>query len=259
MRIALCFSGQMRTFDEKNLLKLHNSFIDKYDCGVFISTWENRGVSNWSEIAERSQSDFHQIIKEEKITSNMLSKIHNIKDFVIEDYQSFLNNINDENILNLLKLNADSIWQSKITSYPELYKLNSCNNMKKNFEVSSGFEYDIVIRTRPDMLHYNIDLDKYFNNVIEDNKVYIINSGYSNIVYTVFFFGNSKTMDLISDSWVDYYSLVSSSGTYDICYMLYKRCMLNNIEVGHIDIKVGDIYRMEEVSFEECIKRFKDK
>ena len=57
MRIALLICGQMRTFDHPKVLNYLNKLIEKFNCDVFLSTWNNRGISVWSEHALKEQAD----------------------------------------------------------------------------------------------------------------------------------------------------------------------------------------------------------
>ena len=56
MRIALLICGQMRTFDHPKVLNYLNKLIEKFNCDVFLSTWNNRGISVWSEHALKEQA-----------------------------------------------------------------------------------------------------------------------------------------------------------------------------------------------------------
>lgn len=38
MKLALCFSGETRTF-EKCIENINNKLLSKYDCDIFISTY----------------------------------------------------------------------------------------------------------------------------------------------------------------------------------------------------------------------------
>jgi len=42
MKIAICLSGHLRTFD-KTFRSIKEKLLDVYDCDVFISTWNNLG------------------------------------------------------------------------------------------------------------------------------------------------------------------------------------------------------------------------
>ena len=46
MRVALLLSGQMRTFDDPEVVKkYYELLINPLNADIFISTWANRGVS----------------------------------------------------------------------------------------------------------------------------------------------------------------------------------------------------------------------
>ena len=41
-KVAILLTGQLRTFDDDNVIKSWNKFIQKYDIDVFGCFWENR-------------------------------------------------------------------------------------------------------------------------------------------------------------------------------------------------------------------------
>jgi len=67
--------------------------------------------------------------------------------------------IADQNLLTFPKVtnfdgatNVNNLWKM-------LYSLQKVNELKQNYEIDNRFKYDLVIRTRPDlMLHSNVDL-----------------------------------------------------------------------------------------------------
>lgn len=39
-------AGQMRNYDNEDMVNLNNKHLfDKYNCDIFISTWDNKGYS----------------------------------------------------------------------------------------------------------------------------------------------------------------------------------------------------------------------
>jgi len=82
MRIALCISGELRTFNDENVIKNLNKYIiDDLSPDIFISTWEHVGYS------------YHQNNNLDKISSSFLTedlyKIYkNIKSINIENFDT---------------------------------------------------------------------------------------------------------------------------------------------------------------------------
>ena len=103
MKIALLICGQMRTFDHPKVLKYLNQFIKKFNCDVFLSTWNNRGISVWSEHALKEQADipieFSYEIDTSKITKSVfitlsplysMNRLHSLIETVGDDYDHWI-------------------------------------------------------------------------------------------------------------------------------------------------------------------------
>jgi hypothetical protein len=178
MRIAFCFSGELRSIDKtwpilKN--KLINYF-SSYD--IYYHTWSD---------------------------DNDINKIHyiqndpNTKDVLIEDRKTF----HEKNYIEYITNNT------KVQPFlRQLYSLNKCNMLKKEYEKRHDFKYDIVFRIRPDMLVCN---DTFLEKNIEDWDM-------EKFVYTTdhddyggyndkFYFSNSFNMDVLCSriDMIDYY------------------------------------------------------
>lgn len=138
------------------------------------------------------------------------------------------------------------------TIYPQLYKIWDAIRMKTAYEHKMNFKYDIVIRFRPDMGIINsIDL-----NLLSPFKLYHLNPPKiyePERIYDIFFYGDSHTMNIISDTWKYINELMDMPfdnvlPEMSACRVLYLQALINNIEVIDISQSIGDIYRNENVS-----------
>lgn len=120
MKIALCISGLLRTF-EKNFPNLNEFLLNKYHTDIFVHTWSeiDRGIV---------VSDFE----------NKVCKTYNPKRYLIENPIDFLES---EKMLDLNNAN---------------YNVNGVLSMfysiKKSIELIGDDDYDLVIRFRGDCL-----------------------------------------------------------------------------------------------------------
>lgn len=149
MRIAWCFSGQIRTGIKcsKNILK----FIDNYEVDFFIHTWDvETNIANSSKI----------YIKKKKIDSFI--NIYYPKKYKISNYDEYQNTINESNI------NSGNIYPLFI--FPMFQSIYESNELKKQFELENNFKYDYVIRARPDVVYPK------FNSL--DNEITYIKNRY---------------------------------------------------------------------------------
>lgn len=263
MRVALLLCGQMRTFDHPKVLEYTNKLIERFNCDVFLSTWKDRGVS-----MQTIRSQEHSLYNREEIqeiTEKDIKIFKNIKDFVISDYNYYLNNVCKDEIKSLLiSWYNDKNFSLCMSSNPEFYTMHLASKMKTKYEEENNFVYDIVIRSRPDFLHLHTDdIEKYFSNLT--NTCYHINTGktYSpDRVYPMFLISESKTMDKLCKAWEDY-DIISSTNhsmylysKYDACRLMYAQCMENQIQIKSFDRVIGDCFRIENYSDYEFFKNW---
>ena len=253
MRTALLLCGQMRTFDHPKVLEYTNKLIEKFDCDVFVSTWKNRGVSMWS---IRSQNpELYKDDVDDEITDECIEKFLNVKEYKILDYDHYLKNNCSDNIRSLLiRWYNNREFALGISSNPEFYTMHLAAEMKRKYEKDNSFTYDVVIRSRPDFLHLHTDIEKYFSDL--ENICYHINTGKTyapNRVYPMFLLSDSKTMDKLCRSWLDYDKITETNhsinyGKYDTCRLMYAQCIENGIRMQSFDKVLGDCFRLENYS-----------
>jgi hypothetical protein len=117
MKIALCLSGQARSF-KKGFEYHKKNLLDKYDVDVFIHTWKADGID---ELAELYKPVDIQI--EEPLT---------------EDYDSFYTNTPNP-----------AKWPPRFT-VAMFYSMYKTKEMKVSYEMKNKFTYDWVVKSRPD-------------------------------------------------------------------------------------------------------------
>ena len=159
-----------------------NNFIKVLNSDVYISTWEKRGYSHNHGSGIPHINSYNNVLKEEIIT-----KYKNIINIDIENEEEWIKTSNQKYI-EIYK--NGFIWDNQYirgTVVPQTYKLYKANEMKKKYEKENNFKYDLVIRTRPDNLHFcNLD-----NNYLDLKKIYAINNYphyYPNRIFDIFFY-----------------------------------------------------------------------
>jgi len=254
MKISLLICGQMRTFDHPKVLKYLNQFIEKFNCDVFLSTWNNRGISVWSEHTLKEQAGIQNQEKNKSISLEHINLIPNIKKYTIDDYEEFIHNQSNGEMKSFLNQSPDTLYHSKATSIPSLYKLHSAYQLLEEYEKKNNIKYDIVIKTRPDFLHVHTDIEKYFDRI--DDTLFHINTGISycpDRVYEMFFLSSSSIMKTVCESWLNFNQLVNTDyslhmAKLDACRLVYSQCVLNNIKIDTFDKVLGDVLRIENYS-----------
>ena len=149
MKIAVCLSGHYRTFDH-NFTYWNDNVFSKYDCDVFLHTWDvmgNRGNGNDTEVEEN--------LEKLTQTSEELKSQYGFVDAVIQEYNEPLpeflekskrvrqlrDNIVDERYEEMLK-------KRRITHlYSMWYKAFKCFELTEK----TNTKYDLVIKSRPDI------------------------------------------------------------------------------------------------------------
>ena len=144
MKIALCFSGNIRDLNETK--NFWTELIEKYKIDVYASFWDTEN---------------------EKLgdTINNFLTIYTPKKYEIENYKIFKETTQDMasmhiqaplNLLNELRDASKAFGQ-----LPMYYKVWRCNLLTKEL----GIEYDLVIRARTDTL-----LDEHFE-IVKNNML----------------------------------------------------------------------------------------
>lgn len=128
MKIAILLCGHIRTWKSKNCDKSFKDTFKNIDIDVFLHTYCDKYDNN--EIIEM----FNDI---------------NIIDYSIENLNDLINELKDSNISN-----------EHINMFLQQRKINLCKNMIINHISKTNCKYDLVIKTRPDII-YNKSLDFY--------------------------------------------------------------------------------------------------
>jgi hypothetical protein len=150
MKIALCFSGQIRTgvLTSKNILNFIGDMID--ECDVFVHTWDS---------ITQTSSDLSIAgipSKESNFLFEQFSDIWHPKKMIVENYKEWIN--------------------KNIRIEPLFYSIMECNKFKKE----TGNYYDFTIKIRPDFI-YNPSYK------LRDELELILKSDYENTIYTLDF------------------------------------------------------------------------
>jgi len=79
MKIAICISGHLRTF-ELTHQSLRRNVLDKYDCDVFISTWNNIGNTTYHELYPKGFDE-----SDERIKIDRVKEVYKPTSILVED------------------------------------------------------------------------------------------------------------------------------------------------------------------------------
>lgn len=225
MKIAICFSGQLRTWDKcyQNWIKLSEN--NKFQVDFFCHLWDfesknqkpiidtkledksNYNHINWPSSTYLNSNQWndvvikinHDIQLHSKKTLDRVIDVYKPKKYLIEDFEKNQKVIDDT--INLYKKDDNPVifW-----SCNQFYAIMKVEELKRQYEVENNFEYDVNIRLRYDEYITEDELNKLINNFyrIKKNKVFTINNRtvdkYPFYVYgDIFWISNSETFQKI--------------------------------------------------------------
>lgn len=154
MNVALMVCGHFRNF---HITKPYwEKFLQKNECDIFISTWEDYGNRNATEWIDS---------QENKINFNHITDVMQPKSYLIE-------NVQEKNKNFTLRKNNNSLWFvigkfsvecDDFSTYivSQLYKIKTCFDLVEKYAIENNKKYDLVFKLRADTFPENFSLEKY--------------------------------------------------------------------------------------------------
>lgn len=148
MKIAICLTGQMRNYED-TFASLKRNVLEKYECDVFIHTYESRG---WTLNSNRSSSSLGDYVVDgfdrisPQVDTTAVFNLYNPVKLVIENWIA---------IEPILKNSCSFISPDRYRG-PTENPMNVWSQWRKwylclNDIIETGINYDYIIRYRPDM------------------------------------------------------------------------------------------------------------
>jgi hypothetical protein len=183
MKIAVCYSGSIRIFTD--VIDTHVEYLlSKFDCDVFLETWDIYGYGGHKLKYETTQDDIISEGDKEKILTKIKPLDYNFEDYYL--MEKFFKEKEKEYyegypyVRNILSM---------------FYKIKKCNDMV----LKQNKVYDLVLRLRCD--HQFID-DVQFE-TISENTLYTneLGSWGQQTVVDQFFYGNQDVMNKVTKTY----------------------------------------------------------
>lgn len=179
MRIAVCFSGMVRTsnYATPNLLKYFGDLLPSID--FFMHTWDitqpklytpgSMGLIT-SSINQSTRDPSYPII------SVMTNDYNNFKKIKVESFSE----------------------QCEIYRYfPLWYSWANSITLKEEYEKEYNFTYDVVLKMRPDMIFpEGSTLQKEIDNFLNNPELFYVMGGNSERLNDVYFLSTSQNMNI---------------------------------------------------------------
>lgn len=207
MKVALCISGQPRLV-KTGFLTQNKYILEKYNVDVFIHTWYDGGEMNLVECGGSYAVD-------NTVIDDVIS-LYKPKKIIVEpqkkDFPQITHNFPGPPIFPQLSM---------------FYSMMRVNDLKKDYENELNFKYDVVIRSRFDSgLLKDIDLT-----FIEPNLIVGIDAIESDILCDWLFYGDSDTMDKMTDVYNHVGSLKTNIKTFCGENLLWANKEKHNIKI----------------------------
>ena len=210
LKVALCISGHMRTFKD-NFSNLHKNILSKLNCDVFIHTWNT--LDSYKEKINDNQFE-------------TLQRYYNPKSIIIEPKKEF-------QITNLMRSKAEP-GRNVHNMLSMFYKIEACNNLKKEYEIANNFKYDLVIRFRSDISMLS---PLPITNKIDNDLLYVPLYGNFSGLCDQLAFGSSETMDKYSCIFSNIENHLNNGASFNPEKMTKFHVQSMNLPVHKIDMK----------------------
>ena len=250
MKIAFCFSGQLRTAEHaaEGILRFVGDMLPNVD--FFVHTWGK----NQHRIRSYQSIKIYEIAKALGLTENLkqLDKKIMLPYKTPSTYEVL------KKITPIYKFESIEIenYDNCVHKFPKLYRhlqphmyaWYKVNELKKLHEQTYNFKYDYVIRTRPDMLFpKETSLSAEIENCEKFPGAFFGQGGLPNRLNDVFYMSKSETMD-IAAQW-----MVNNPDRLCISDFM----AMHNIKSYNTVLKPCAIYRPEcipisSLNYEEC-------
>lgn len=193
MKIAICFSGQLREIGKT--IDYYKTLSSKYDIDFYGSFWET--------VTEPHQQE------EKKLTIEEIEQIKSLgfKDIEFEDFQSFKKSTLKQFFVEFappyypeVNFGLSHDYETYLFSGALMsmyYKIWRCNNLTKNDN------YDIVVRTRTD-IYMDDNLQLLINEYLNIPEHFAVNTSWLNCIgpTDTFAYGNQDVMDYYSSVFI---------------------------------------------------------
>ena len=240
MKVALCLSGQLRTFEYTWKYAVEN-IIKPLNCDVFIHTWSSSrgGIGSAARFASCPVGIDNTVnfLKDNK-PAGWDGKLH----FVEEDFQ-------EDGHWNVIHPHKHKVPRCALNMGHMFYSIMKSNDLRRKVEAESNIQYDVVIRSRMDHFFINKIPSNELNEVMSDDKLIYVQREGSNKhdfpsrdnhiceadmktpwVPDLFGFGSSAAMNIYGDLYNhiielgDKYGITDNTAHPDTCGAIGQLC-----------------------------------
>lgn len=192
MKTALCLSGHVRSL--KHNIVFYKNIIKDLNCDVFLHSWTTAGWRAQGNEIFLGKNTFKGFDHEsEDVNQSEILELLEPKKAVFDVYldheEQFFNQAKRYTRLRVPHMDRP------IQIVSMAYKIMKCNELKQEQEVENSFKYDVVLRSRPDIVHFQSPITPNIKKLIEDNWLITPNEYCHETATDIFALGNSEIMD----------------------------------------------------------------
>ena len=148
MKVAIQLYGHLRTY-KRCFSALKRHLLDKYDCDIFMHTWDmvDHNTPTWHEYCSQNAM---KKIEEKEIIPLYHPKLLKIENQPLKDLGVLIANKNQISIFGIQSM---------------FYSMKSVNGLRQKYEKDKKIQYDFVIFIRPDILLLeDFDIESFIKN-----------------------------------------------------------------------------------------------
>lgn len=226
-KVAIQLSGGLRNF-EHTVAWINKFLVQPLNADVFFYGWaNNQGVED---------------------NKKIITQYHNLKLFQIND-------LNDQSF-DFLK-EKDRL---KYVIKSQFYNIFECNELRKKFENDNNFNYDIIIRARPDAFFFNEIKEDILNEIFISNSIFVPNNyfcyHYSPYTTDCFAIGKREYMDSYCQAYKyfsAFQSRLNSSSAAEFFIHSHLNTNMRNITIRNIDVNFTLEYPYDFIDMEKIM------
>jgi len=218
MKIAICISGLPRSFKRSYPL-LDKVFLSKYNCNIFISTWD------WQvKEIQKKQETKDQFGKSIPITgTHWWPQDGDANEFIniFKPNRSEIEIFNDSTLES--KFNYSNYQQHGINNsfLPMFYKVWRANELRLSYEKEHNIKYDLVLRTRGDISYNGILSDYEIKNALSGYG--FCRTSYQNPdtrpgepehISDIYFLSNPEKANLYANFWLYHKQVLENTKSF---------------------------------------------
>jgi hypothetical protein len=237
MKLAILLVGHIRSFKD-NSASFIKYLVEPYDPDIFIHTWDTQDIisprgqipQSFTGINEKAAS--LGITVEELLGTNKKADFEPYlklepKKIVVERWQDVEQTIKWADDYFTKRLWCDQpILTMSITR-----KAYVCNQLKKQFEEEHGFKYDIVLKTRPDIIYVKDFIKPELKADGSPNLDIIytpLNSSFDTIS-DITAYSSSANMDIYCDLFINLKKVYETARGFNAHTLLQEHLRLNSL------------------------------